>query len=333
MIAVFKRTSKKKWYLLITLSLLTCFVSLSFGVVNFHRHQVVFYPSFTSKTAGSTPVYEGEFSAISYNVAGLPELISSAETPRSESIAAIGRKLNAYAVAHVQEDFNYNDELYNSGNNHPYRTSAKGMIPYSDGLNTLSRFPITEFRRIPWTDCTDADCFTLKGFSYSRIEITAGTSIDFYNIHANAANHPEAAAARRKNMLQFSDYVKTHSAGRAVIIMGDLNAHYSYTYDNVDHLLKDNGLLDAWILLYRNGKFPKPEIRLPNDAILKLTDTCESIDKVLFRSSSEIELLPKDFKIEKSLFTDVHGKPLSDHCPVSLSFAWRIQPNYIAKKN
>ncbi|WP_134090610.1 endonuclease/exonuclease/phosphatase family protein [Olivibacter sp. XZL3] len=266
--------------------------------------------------------YEGEFSVITYNIAGLPQIISSAVTERSSSIAEIGRRLNDYDIVHVQEDFNYNSYLYYGGNEHPFKTKTKGAVPFGDGLNTLSKYRITEIRRIPWNNCTGADCLTPKGFTFSKIEVGKGVYIDFYNVHANAADDPAAAAARRKNMIQLSNYIKEHSGDRAVIVMGDLNAHFCYEHDNIRDLLSQNQLKDAWIYLKGNDCFPTFREFVKED-ILKLNDDCESIDKILYRSSAELLLTPKAYRLENEKFNTKDGIPLSDHCPVSLSFGWR----------
>jgi endonuclease/exonuclease/phosphatase family metal-dependent hydrolase len=268
---------------------------------------------------------EGQFSVITYNVAGLPEIISSAVTSRASSIAEIGRRLNNFDIVHVQEDFDYNTSLYASGNNHPYRSTTKGPIPFGDGLNTLSKFPISEVERVEWTDCTGADCFTPKGFTRSRIQIAREVYIDFYNVHANASNHPSAAAARCKNIHQLSNYIETHSKDNAVIVMGDMNAHYCYKSDNIKDLLLNNGLKDAWVVLNKQGQLPKSIVDLPSDEILSITDTCESIDKILFRNIGQILLKPSYYQVPKALFSDKAGRPLSDHHPVSLSFTWKLR--------
>lgn len=267
-------------------------------------------------------LHAGSFSVITYNIAGLPQVICSAVTPRKESISTIGRLLNRFDIAHVQEDFNYNQYLYNGGNNHPFRTPTEGAVMTGDGLNTLSKFPVKDLRRIPWTDCTGADCFTPKGFTYTRIEIATGRFIDFYNVHANAYNHPRAALARRHNMEQLSAYIRLHSTGNAVIVMGDLNGRYSFGLDNVDWLLKENGLSDAWVRLYCDDIVPKRKDGLPPNDILSITDSTETIDKILFRSSASIKLEPFDYVLEKELFCTGNGLPLSDHHPVSARFNW-----------
>ncbi|SEI37236.1 Metal-dependent hydrolase, endonuclease/exonuclease/phosphatase family [Dyadobacter koreensis] len=296
---------------------------------------LVFFWTSSGSTSGSASSHSikdsalksaeaGEFSVITYNVAGLPGIISSAVTERSSSIAEIGRILNRFDIAHVQEDFNYNKYLYEKGNLHPFRTSTKGKIPFGDGLNTLSKYPVHKVRRIKWQDCTGADCFTPKGFSYSSIEVAKNVFIDFYNVHANAYNHRSAAEARRKNMLQLSAYIKKNSPENAVVVMGDLNAHYSYFYDNVGILNTENNLEDVWLLKKNRSICHEISRAFPNDDILSVTDSCETIDKILFRGSKDLILRIRDYKLENILFTNKSGQPLSDHHPVSARFQWSL---------
>jgi len=266
----------------------------------------------------------GEFSVLTYNIAGLPEIISSAKTKRAPSIAEIGRRLNAFDIVHVQEDFNYNRQLYQSGNLHPFRTATKGGVPFGDGLNTLSKYPVHEVRRISWNHCTGADCLTPKGFTYSRLEIAKNIFVDLYNVHANAYNHLQAAEARRNNIKQLSEFIRENSRGQAVIIMGDLNAHYSYYYDNVHQLLSDNDLKDAWLVLMNHEHLPQPVKELPDGKILKINSNSESIDKILFRGNDQIALYISKYNLESELFQNDKGTPLSDHHPVSLKFSWKL---------
>jgi hypothetical protein len=66
----------------------------------------------TTYRGSSNVASSGTFSVISYNVAGLPQIISSAVTERASSIREIGGRLNRFDIVHVQEDFNYNKMLY-----------------------------------------------------------------------------------------------------------------------------------------------------------------------------------------------------------------------------
>ncbi|WP_229253980.1 endonuclease/exonuclease/phosphatase family protein [Dyadobacter sp. NIV53] len=316
-------SNKKNRYIKQTLSVLFIFFCLRAGSVStgdFSAFAKSMQFAFLSDTSSS-----GSFSVITYNIAGLPGIISSAMTERESSITEIGKRLNAFDIVHVQEDFSYNDDLYSIENMHPFRSVTKGNVPFGDGLNTLSKYPVTEITRISWQDCTGADCLTPKGFSYSRIEIARNHFIDFYNVHANAFNDTEAAAARRNNIRQLSDYIKTHSQGHAVVVMGDLNAHYSFYHDNLNTLLTDNSLTDTWVSLQNNGSMPIALTQTPEKNILGLNASTETIDKILYRSSNEILLKPSEYKLERQLFNTATGIPLSDHHPVSLSFAWTLQ--------
>jgi len=316
------RPQQKKWFIPL---LLIASVSISFNVGKWQERSLVTSIPATTMPTPLGVATEGEFSVITYNVAGLPEIISSAVTSRASSIAEIGRRLNDYDIVHVQEDFNYNTELYGSGNSHPYRSAAMGPVPFGDGLNTLSKFPISDVDRVEWTDCTGADCLTPKGFTRSRIQIAHEVYIDFYNVHANASNYPSAAAARCKNIHQLSSYIEKHSKNNAVIVMGDMNAHYCYKSDNIRELLSDNDLNDAWVVLNKQGQYPKAIADFPADNILGITDTCESIDKILFRNNEQIRLAPQYYRVPKAVFSDDEGRPLSDHHPVSLSFSWKLR--------
>ncbi|MCE7062133.1 endonuclease/exonuclease/phosphatase family protein [Dyadobacter sp. CY343] len=267
----------------------------------------------------------GQFSVLTYNIAGLPEIISSAQTERASSIAEIGKRLNRFDIVHVQEDFHYNKELYLSGNAHPYRSESKGSIPFGDGLNTLSRYPLSATEHISWDDCTGADCLTPKGFTFSRVQIGKELFIEFYNIHSNAFNDPEAAAARRKNIEQLSTFIKENSAGNAVIVMGDLNGRYHFSSDNIQELLIANSLRDAWIMLENEGLLPAASPNIPPRDILNITEKMESIDKIMFRSSDALELFPAEYALQSELFEDQSGKPLSDHLPVGLTFNWKLK--------
>ncbi|WP_199434154.1 hypothetical protein [Qaidamihabitans albus] len=65
----------------------------------------------------------GEFSVLTYNIAGLPEPLSSADPERNTPI--IGSRIGGYSVVNVQEDFNYHAALY-AADDHPYRTPTSG---------------------------------------------------------------------------------------------------------------------------------------------------------------------------------------------------------------
>lgn len=81
-------------------------------------------------TTGATPAAaatSGTFNVLTYNVAGLPEGLSSGKPATNTPL--ISPRLGAYDIVNVQEDFNYHAALY-AGDNHPYRTATSGGVPF-----------------------------------------------------------------------------------------------------------------------------------------------------------------------------------------------------------
>ncbi|MFD2597600.1 endonuclease/exonuclease/phosphatase family protein [Sphingobacterium corticis] len=289
--------------------------------------------NFKRATARSNYIFESDYeltesrsgtlNLLTYNIAGLPELISSAKTPRAESIRSIGHKMDRFDLVNVQEDFNYNADLYHF-NQHRFRTVTKGKVPFGDGLNTLSKYPILEVRRIPWDHCNGSDCLTPKGFAYMCVQIAKDVFIDVYNMHATSHISKAALQARSNNMQQLAAYIKTHSEGNAVIVMGDFNAHYTFVGDNMHDFKKQTGLIDPWVDIFLKGKIPQPfaDFMIPHK--LELTDEMESIDKILYRHGKGVRLSPGAYAIEDDLFSTETGDHLSDHLAISLKLDWEL---------
>jgi endonuclease/exonuclease/phosphatase family metal-dependent hydrolase len=266
----------------------------------------------------------GNFTVLTYNVAGLPDQISGS-TPSVYS-EPIGLLINDYDIVHVQEDFCYHDSLLLK-NTHPYRTETLGCIFEGDGLNTFSKYPInSNFSRTQWNHCADADCFTPKGFSYSQIEISKGVWVDFYNVHANAQSYEEALEARRNNIMQLHAYINEHSKDKPVIVMGDMNCRYTREGDNI-RLILELGFKDSWIELIRNGSIPEKGASALTDCDVNRTSaTCEKVDKIFYRSSNKVKLKATEFKMddERFYYEGNDTIPLSDHYPVYTKFSYEI---------
>ncbi|MEX0812529.1 MAG: endonuclease/exonuclease/phosphatase family protein [Chitinophagales bacterium] len=266
---------------------------------------------------------EVEFSILCYNVAGLPQGISSSDPEKY--MTSISPLMNAYDVVHVQEDFNYHDSLllYNS---HPYKTPPSPPVPNGDGLNTFSNFPISNVERIPWTECTEADCLTPKGFYYSQIEIQ-GKTIDFYNLHCNAGGDEASITARRANIAQLTDYIAEHSEGKPVLLFGDFNCRYVRQGDSIRAVL-DMGFKDAWIELIREGDIPAlGSPRLDDCDPDRNSPDCEVVDKVFYRGNDEVEITALSFQTDDPAFY-FEGDPnqeLSDHWPLIAEFKLRFK--------
>ncbi|WP_327699744.1 jacalin-like lectin [Streptomyces sp. NBC_00459] len=270
----------------------------------------------------------GSFSVLTYNVAGLPEAISSAPTPRESSTTTIGQRIAPYDIVNVQEDFNYHATLYAADTAHAYRTATSGGAGIGSGLNTLSKIAYDEddFERVGWNSCTygSGDCLTPKGFTFMRERLAEGVYVDFYNLHTNAGTNADDLVARADNLSQLSDFIATHSAGNAVVVMGDTNTRYTRSGDTIAEFAAANGLTDAWVQLIRGGTPPTKG----SDALVcdqtgtTVPNTCEVVDKILYRGSKLVSLNATSYNNEHAKFLTDAGLMLSDHDPLTAGFTW-----------
>ncbi len=296
-----------------------------------------------SGTATTTAVAgaAGELELLSYNVAGLPEVLSGSEP--AENMPLIGPLLNDYDLVLLQETWKtpdpnpmaplrvYHEEL-ESRVDFEHRTESAPLplggdatrpeAILADGLNVFSRFPLGEVTRERWVGCFGGadtsrggagDCLAQKGFLLTTVTLAEGVEVDVYDLHAEAGGTPDDQALQADDYDQLAAFIEEHSDGRPVLLAGDTNLH---TDDPVD---PDNpegeGDLAIWeAFLDRTG----------------LTDVCAAldcedpgaIDKAAFRSSggATLEALAHDNPTER--FTRADGEPLSDHPPLVVTFRW-----------
>lgn len=267
----------------------------------------------------------GEFLALTYNVAGLPEGISGSHPATNTPI--IAPLLNNYDLVLVQESWKTPDpnpfpalhvyhEILEAGSMHPFK-SVSAPLPLgtdperpsalvSDGLNRFARFRFDDVARERWSGCHDsaADCLSLKGFSFARSTLPGGAVVDIYNLHMEAGGDPEDDDLRDAGVTQLSTFINTHSVGRAVIVGGDFNLHTDTEPDSTyfQRLLSEAGLTDVCAFL----GCPQPG----------------RIDKFLFRSSASVTLTPTSWHFETDVFMDDMGEPLSDHDALAVNFEW-----------
>ncbi|MDD9936628.1 MAG: endonuclease/exonuclease/phosphatase family protein [Myxococcales bacterium] len=268
---------------------------------------------------------DGEMLALTYNVAGLPETLSSSMPERFTPM--IGPLLNGYDLVLVQESWLTPDpnpgeplrvyhELLLEEVEHPH-TSEPAEVPWGmderrpsallgDGLNRFSEFPFEEVTRVAWDICVDtaADCLALKGFSMARTTLEDGVTVDIYNLHMEAGGSPEDDAARAAGIEQMIEFMATMSDGRAVIVGGDFNLHIDSEPDGTlfEHLLDETGLTDVCTQLG--------------------CDEPGSIDKFLYRSSEDVRIDALSWSNDSDVFQSDTGEDLSDHPPIAVRFAW-----------
>lgn len=284
-------------------------------------------------TAQSTTTTAGDMSVLTMNVAGLPQFLQNNEVPgdKTTNSKLIGSYFAQYGfdVIHVQEDFNYHAAVYET-DNHPYRTATSGGVPFGSGLNTLANYPWVDFTRTKWDTCSNTDsddCLTPKGFTFMRVQIAAATDnstavyADFYNLHADAGTTDADETARNSNINQVLTFAEANSAGNAVVIFGDTNSRYSRVLDTAVRTLLDSDFTDAWVQLSRDGVVPTQETLCVNPQPSN-NNTCETVDKIFYRSSPLVTLDATSFMYVGEWFLQPNGSILSDHNPVNVNFTW-----------
>ncbi|MBR58152.1 MAG: hypothetical protein CMH54_09040 [Myxococcales bacterium] len=252
-----------------------------------------------------------EFQLLTYNVAGLPQGLSSSNPELY--IPMISPLLNAYDVVLVQEDFWYHDEL-SAAVELPYQSEPMWEEPtietMGDGLNRFSTFPFTDHIRVVWPNCHGhldcaSDCLATKGFSVARTELEEGVFVDIYNLHAEAGGCPEDYTARREGVLALKDHILEHSDGEAILVAGDYNLSESDPQDK--ELLEEFRTLTGL-----------------EETCARLSCGVDSIDKIMIRSSESLELIPLQWEIPSN-FVDANGNNLSDHPPIVGRFGWKMR--------
>jgi hypothetical protein len=288
----------------------------------------------TGERASEQP--SGRFSALTYNVAGLPAALSGSEPDVNTEL--ISPLLNAYDLVLVQESWINPDppipglevfhEVLVSQVTHPYLSEPAppplGSDPrrpeafVSDGLNRMSRFPFGELTRVMWDNCFGgadtsdggaADCLSQKGFSVATTAIAPGVEVDVYNLHAEAGNTPPDQRYRAADFEQLAAFIAARSGGRAVVVGGDFNLNTDRAVDRevFDAFLAATGLTDVC-------------------GVLDCGDDADRIDKFVYRSGGGVTIAPLTHRFERETFRRADGAPLSDHDPLAVTFAWTGRP-------
>jgi endonuclease/exonuclease/phosphatase family metal-dependent hydrolase len=264
---------------------------------------------FASAPAAAAPlgsIERGRFEVLTYNVAGLPEGISRSHP--LENLPLIGRLLQRYDVALVQEDFAYPFELRRQlGLAHSSEPFVRGeRLHFGDGLSQFARLPFSEFRRVEWQAChglVDSffDCLTPKGFTIARQAIGDSAFVRVVNLHMDAGWSASDRAARESQVKQLAAALGELPARDPVIVAGDTNILESER-ELLSPLLKQGAFVDSCAEL----GCPQPW----------------RIDRVLYRSSPELRLRARQWRIARE-FVDRAGRPLSDHLAVVVAFDWQ----------
>jgi endonuclease/exonuclease/phosphatase family metal-dependent hydrolase len=265
--------------------------------------------------AGLDAAGSGSFTLLTYNVHGLPPIVTGDDT--TARMTAIGPLLNGFDVVGLQEDFmpenhtiledaaNYSLEIW-------FPEKDVETRVYGSGLAVFANLVEVEVYKEHYTACNGtidagSDCLAAKGFLMVRAELAPGIEVDLYDTHLDAGGSSADDEAREVQVDQLIASMNTRSAGRAVIFMGDTNL----SADDPD----ESPLLDYFV------------------SEASLTDSCAAvgcaepnhIDRILYRSSDAVTLSVETWTNHESGFVDGESVPLSDHPPVSVTFGWAAE--------
>ena len=198
---------------------------------------------FRNDTLVRESMYEGDigaFTYLSYNIAGIPEIINGYDDDLRPTL--LGIKTNGFDVAMLQEDFpginerfQKFDSLVANAAHHPYKTergSVKFGRIFNDGLNAFSNFPILNNYRKGFPECDNnaADCLATKGIQRIEIEIRPDVRIDILNTHMEAGNNANENRykARQFDMVAYemNRRARVDAPSNAQIATGDFNARW-----------------------------------------------------------------------------------------------------------
>ena len=304
----------------------------------------------TTSLADDSGVTKGTITILTYNVAGLPEGMSSSNP--SVNSPLISPKLNDYDLVLLQENFAdpdpdeipegaskallsidlFHDDIVRDAT-HPYQSDPEPLplgtdtsrpdALINDGLNRLSTSKFGDLTRVRWNDCygvTDgaSDCLSQKGFSVATHTLASGVEVDVYNLHGEAGNTDRDQELQAADFEQLAAFIEDHSAGRAVIVGGDTNLHTEASTDPAAH---EDGRKGEDLGIWKSF--------LDQAGLVDVCDQtdCGSdagrIDKVAVRSVDGITLTATSRKVPADDFLRDDGEPLSDHEPVVVELGWK----------
>ena len=268
-----------------------------------------------------------ELSVISANVSGLPSFVSKYDRNVQYSQKTLGKMLNdrSFDIICVQEDFGYHNILSAEMTNYPYKTYTSGPALIGDGLNIFSKYPFYNVERVAWkksngifTDGSDA--LTPKGFIKCTVDIN-GILIDLYNVHMDAYRTEADQYAKKAQLIQLTEYMKTHSNGRPVIVTGDTNLtfHTDPLANTYSILIEENGLRDCWVELKNDGNYMQAE---KDQAIIDGWyekfgghdwGRWDSVERLLYKNCGGLSFAPVCFEYEVYSDNADDKKSLTDH--------------------
>ncbi|MEX2393941.1 MAG: hypothetical protein WD826_05630 [Actinomycetota bacterium] len=313
----------------------------------------------SSVSAASAASAEGEFVALTYNVAGLPQGISGGDPTTNSPL--ISPLLNAYDVVLLQEDWRdpieaapvlfFHDDIVSEAD-HPYQSEPApppmgsdlrrfptGPPLIADGLNQLARFPFSDVEHVMWETCYGE-------FAVEVVEaILSGSGLDEPIDDAGFGGLVEGGAADCGAQKGFTFSRLRLADGLEVDLY---NLHGEAGSSPADQEASAAGFVQ--LATFMNARSLGRAVIVGGDTNLHnltnaddgktwttfvdatgVTDVCDAvdcgdddgeIDKFAFRSGGGVALTPLSHRFERERFKRSDGEPLSDHDALAVRFAW-----------
>jgi len=233
----------------------------------------------------------------------------------------IGKLLAGYDVALIQEDWTYHALLAaNAGHDIQLlgsgpRSALLGRFSFlcgtcGSGLAFFAAMPrerLVESAAEPYGVCADwivsgNDCWATKGFLFTRLRLASGIEIDVYDTHLESGESDSDFEVRERQLEILRGFVTEHSASRAVILGGDLNAAYD------EHRERDMVERFADAVRLRDSGARQPDLRRWSNRL----------DWILYRDGAHVSLSVLAAGEDQRFLRD--GAPLSDHPAVFARF-------------
>ncbi len=318
---------------------------------------------FAAAPASGGTSTEGDFLALTYNVAGLPQGISGGDPTTNSPL--ISPRLNSYDLVLLQEDWGdplgavplfFHEEIVAEAN-HQYRSEPApaplgtdlrrfptGPPLIADGLNRLSRFRFGAIQRVLWNTCYGE-------FALEVAEVILGAAglsgpiddVGLGDVISGGASDCGAQKGFAVARTKFADGVEVdiyNLHGEAGGGPQDDEARAAGYIQLADYISKNSAgrpvILGGDTNLHTEPEPDNAEDRRVWEkfqADTGLSDVClvvdcgedaGVIDKFAFRNGGGIEIVPLTHNFERERFTRGDGEPLSDHDPLAVRFRWRI---------
>jgi endonuclease/exonuclease/phosphatase family metal-dependent hydrolase len=250
-----------------------------------------------------------ELRLLTYNTHGLPAWIAGDDPARR--FPQIARRVQAYDVALLQEDFEYHELLragvpglvVERGNPSRFEGSPFCLVScQGSGLTFVTRFPraaLLGLANVRYRACAGwlggaNDCFATKGFQHVRLLLPGDLEVHVVNTHLDAGRAPEDRAARRAQLERLRSHLEGTAQGAALVLGGDLNLDAA---DPEDAALRDEfaralGLVDTGAAYGPGGPWKRLDYLYRRDGVAVLLQVLDAGEAREFSDG---------------------GRPLSDH--------------------